>query len=151
MSIRQPAWFTMLMVALNDNEVQIEHPKERVPEELRKELISAVQDTLSKWHQEHQHPKIPDAALWSIADDEWHTSPVLQHFNNVCQTKGWTPTWHVDAHYVMVGGRTYKLSEETIERVVKKKQKRARLAAMVLIDIDDKQLKAKWLIRNSTG
>jgi len=136
---RQPAWFTMLMIALHGNDVSLD-PSLKVTDQLRNKLITVTNEVLASWND----GQIADAVLWSIANVEWQTAPILQEFNSLCQLKGWTPTWHIDAHYLMVGGRTYKLPTETIDQVMKKQQKKARLAAMALID-RDVQLKKDWL------
>lgn len=138
---RQPAWFTMLMIALHGNEFPIDPPV-KVTDHLRNRLINVVDEVMAT---EQKKEQIPDSVLWSLADKKWHTAPVLQRFNNLCQLKGWNPTWHVDAHQLTVGGRTYKLPTETTDQVMKKQQKKARLAAMMLLDIDDQQLDPKWL------
>lgn len=139
---RQPAWFTMLMIALHGNGTTANRDV-KVSDLLRNKLIEVVDDTLATWDEE----KIPDTALWSLANENWHPAPVLQQFNNFCQANGWTPTWHINADYLLLGGRTYSLPTRTIDQGLKKQQKRARLAAMALIDRDDKGLNPKWVMR----
>lgn len=111
--------------------------------DLRARLIQTFRHTIMG---DQSQADIPETVLHSIADDEWNPSPVLASFNDLCMAREWRPQWHSDAHYLDVAGRIYKLPEASIANVIKKKQRKARLAAMVLLDFD-KTPKRQWLAR----
>ena len=149
MTKRHPAWFTMLLVALYGDISESEEAKRlsdfvatnRLPltGATREKLADMFRVSIEEWQE-----KIPDTALWSIANEDWNPGPVLQEFNHFCMTRGWIPHWDDEADKLTVGDRTYGLPEETVATVLKKKKRKARLAAMALVDYDS-ILSPDWL------
>ena len=149
---RHPAWFTMILVALYGDQGCAEAYSVRnymgrngvqANADLRSRLINTFRETIMG---DQSEADIPDAVLHDLADDEWNPSPVLASFNDLCMARGWRPIWHPDGHHLDVAGRLYKLSQASLQSVAKKKQRKARLAAMVLFDFD-KTPKRQWLAR----
>lgn len=145
---RQPAWLTMLLVALYEDDQEQQFLKRHllehgppVDDHLRLRMKSLIRGALMG---EQADAGIPDNGLHALADQQWNPSPVLASFNDLCTARRWQPEWHIDAHHVKVADRVYRLPQETIENVMKKKQKKARLAAMVLLDFN-KTPKKEWL------
>ena len=148
MSGRQPAWFTMLLVALYDDVgshgaqqivSRLKRNEIRVKPALRTKLTGLLETSIC-----NEQEQVADTVLSSFAEDQWHTTPLLQTLNQFCMTRNWTPVWGDDAATLALGGRTYHLPQGVIKSVAKKQQRKARLAAMALVDFD-MILKDSWI------
>lgn len=155
---RQPAWLLHLQAALwgdQDKEQEqfdalLDQSPYPIDDTLRQTLRTAIEDVLKLDEpvasELSASNKITDSVLWSLADNTWNPSPVLQSLNTLCTQKKWTAQWSDDAFCVRVNDESFEIPESARPALwgVKKKQLKARLAAMVLIHHGG-VLKKEWV------
>lgn len=148
--VDQPFWFSFIESALFDtvedkaalNEIVAERdaPLDRTD---RLKVQEAILTALKRDPKAIQSNPI----LWSLADNTWNPSPVLQSLNTLCTQQGWKPSWSEDAFSVTINDKTFEIPEIARPALhqTKKKQLKAKLGAMILI-YHGGVLKKEWAV-----